>query len=202
MRTGTPVNMKTNESIFLAGLLTLVLLQLSCDSSPTSPETAGLGHFPMQIGNRWTYQSLVDTSWIVDVEITGKRQIGLRRYFVFEERYSGSDQVYRLYFRAGDDGRIFTSRQGQDRLYIDFGRTVGKAWPSFGEYIGQISQRNVSRVVPAGAFENCVIVGWDMPQWVDDELWDTFAPGVGAVVRNSAWTSFVLKSAVVNGIVL
>lgn len=106
---------------FTLALLISGLALYGCNDSPTSPENAGLGYFPMQVGNRWTYQA-GDARWTIDVEITGKTQIGLHSYFVFEERYSSSEQVYRRFFRAGSDAKVFINWEGQDRLYVDFER--------------------------------------------------------------------------------
>lgn len=138
--------------VYVGGLLSYTLLFFACENTPTSPEKAGLGYFPMQVGNRWTYQAAGDSSWTLQVEITGKTQIGLHSYFVFEESYSTSEQVYRRFFRPGGDGKIFINWEGQDRLYADFERSTSSAWPSFSEYIGQISQRNITSVVHAGRF--------------------------------------------------
>ena len=187
-------------------LSVLLFPALACDSGPVAPENAGLGYFPLQVGNRWTYGLVGSDSSVTKwrYEIVGKKRIGRYDYFILQRSFEATGFVDSTFYRPGPGGQIFVNRDASlflDELYIDFGRAPGQKWHSFGEYEAWISRKGFTKRVPAGVFNNCVEVAFDIPGAVDDEFWDVYAPGVGLIEMNSAWISGVkLQSAVVNGV--
>ncbi len=183
-------------------LLPVVLALNSCDSDNTlsTPELAGLGYFPMQVGNRWTYslQNSEQTVW--NYEIVDKTRIGYYQYFVLKRHFIPGIHIDSVFYRAGSSDKIYRHWQGKDALYIDFSRSRGKKWDSFGEYRGVINKMNISKTVPAGTFHNCIEVFFDIPMAYDDETWEVYAPQVGLLEMRGPKGSVQLKSAVVNGV--
>ncbi len=182
-------------------LLSSGLIYWACDHAPTAPETAGLGYFPLQVGNRWTYSLTYPsgTYWLKH-EIVGITTIGAHDYFVFRRTFDLAVQPDTTYYRTDGRGRVFINWQGQDALYIDFNRGVGESWESYGEYIAKINKRNFQSKVPAGRFQNSIEVFFDYPPAIDDELWEVYAPGAGRVEIRGQIGIIQLQSAVVNGV--
>jgi hypothetical protein len=165
-----------------------------------SPELAGLGFFPMKIGNRWEYEldNFDDFKWTV--EVVGKTTFGPYQYFIFEMNSTLGTRPDSTFYRAAALGQIFINWQGKDALFIDFNRPVGKKWDSFSEYNGVINKKGFTIVVPAGRFEGSIEVFFDIPQAIDDENWNVYAPNVGLVETRGQIGSLQLTSAFVNGI--
>jgi hypothetical protein len=188
----------SRSKIIAVAVTILILPQLSCDSGLT-PEAAGLGYFPMAVGNRWVY-SLSNIDFVQFYEIVGTTRVGAHDYFIFEIRATLGTQADSLFFREDASGRIYTNFLGEDVLYIDFTREVGKQWHSFNEYVGVIEKKDFAIAVPAGSFEHCTEVFFDYPPAIDDEIWQVYAPGVGLVETRGQIGSLQLNSAVVNGV--
>ncbi len=188
--------------ILSSALAILAMIEFSCEhNTPNSPEEAGLGYFPMKVGNHWIYESAIPQSdWAFELKIVGTTHISGKKYFIFEKRNLDSGFVDSTLYRADEDGKIHIYKEGQERLYIDFALAAGESWPSYLGYTGEISQKNGSREVPAGAFENCVGVFFDAPDSVDEELNNIYAPGVGLIETSGFRFVLQLKSAVVNGV--
>ncbi len=182
----------------IVSLLSVLLVLTSCDQLPNDPETAGFGYFPLKVGNHWVY-SLSNFDFVQFYEIVGTTEIGAHEYFIFEVRAGSGAQVDSLFFREAAPGKIYTNFLGEDVLYIDFTRDVGKTWQSFSEYIGVIQKSHFQLRVPAGNFENCIEVFFDYPPAIDDEIWQVYAPGVGLVETRGQIGSLQLISAIVNG---
>ncbi|HEX9652947.1 MAG TPA: hypothetical protein VGA99_04500, partial [bacterium] len=70
----------------------------------------------------------------------------------------------------------------------------------FFSYTGKIGQKDLDISVPAGTFENCIMVFHDIPQYADDEKLTIFARGVGPIEMTTFRMVFRLESAVVNGV--
>ena len=56
---------------------------------------------------------------------------------------------------------------------------------------------------PAGIFDNCISLGFDVPQAFDEEIIYTFAPNIGIVkIQYNGWYSSYLTSVVIDGRVI
>ncbi|MFQ5605304.1 MAG: hypothetical protein ACE5HS_18720 [bacterium] len=186
-------------------IIPLISFLLGCDqdNSILPPEQAGLGYFPMQIGNQWQYAMTSNPAFQWEYEIVGKMKLGQREYFVFERRFDQGASVFvdSAFYRLAGIAKIYTYYQGRDALYIDFGRAKGHRWKSYSEYDGIMNQKGFTKTVPAGQFKDCVEIFFDIPQAIDDENWETYAPGVGLLEMYSGWIPNVqLQSAFVNGV--
>ena len=162
-------------------LVTIIAL-LTC-----LPAAAQTGYLPLEVGNEWTYYTLVDppgepydtldagTFAVRDsVEIEG------RTYLLFDHPNSFADTV-----RTDGSGRIWARFNSEDHLYFDFtaADSATYSFPDFGpdlEYTVTV-RRDLTVETRAGTFHDCVRFKFDIPEAVDDARSFYFAPEVGIV---------------------
>lgn len=194
------IRMKTKELVLCAAFL-VSATSIGCSDNPVATNAlAGRGFFPMQVGNEWTYAHEVDQDFVWTTRIVGKAQISLYEYFIYETRFAGGVGADTMYFRAGPSAKIFVNWRGNDVLYIDFDRKVGKWWNTFSEYKASVLRRNLKTEVPAGTFANAIEIFFDIPQAIDDEFWNVYARGIGLIQLSGQIGRMQLTSAVVNGV--
>lgn len=192
--------MKTRERFLCVSILLAAIL-IGCGDNPVSPSAlAGRGFFPMQVGNEWTYAHEVNQDFVWTTRIVGKTRISLYEYFIYETRRAGGVGTDTMYFRAGTSEKIFLNWQGNDVLYIDFNKKEGESWETFSAYKGSVLRRNLKIDVPAGTFANAIEIFFDIPEYVDDELRNVYARGIGLIQRSSQIGRLQLTSTVVNGV--
>jgi hypothetical protein len=186
----------------LVGLMIALAFHNGCENEqPFSPLAASDDYFPMQVGNRWTYTLAYSTgAYTLEYEIVGTEMVGSHEYFVFERKFDLAVTTDTVYYRSDGDNRIFINFQGENVLYIDFNRTEGQSWQTYGEYIATIEKADFQAEVPAGFFEHSVEVFFNYPSAVDDEVWEVYAPGVGLVEIRGFIGVIQLQSAEVNGV--
>ncbi|MCI0530372.1 MAG: hypothetical protein L0Y74_00235, partial [candidate division Zixibacteria bacterium] len=191
--------------LLIVCILGITFFTTGCNDTPFSPGETGF--FPLNVGNTWIYESDSDRfgpPFENKVEIVGVSNIAGRSYFVFETIYHSTSTIpaYRdtCYYRSDGEGKIFGFREGEEFLYIDFNREVNEKWQSRGEYIGVIQGKNKIVEVPAGRFTNVTQVYFDIPQYVDDEFCENYAPGVGRLDISCLFgVPMYLKSARIDG---
>jgi hypothetical protein len=159
-------------------------------------------YFPLQVGNMWAYQRTSGIGVRVDTtRVFGTSEIDEQSYFLFSR--PGAPQ----YLRADDRGRIWRRWRGVEQpwLIFDLDDGVSYRWPNsrVGGYTVTVS-RGIRIETPAGVFEDCVRLAFDVIGAVDEEFTYTFAPGVGIVHRWSPWrpdellASYVLAGSPMN----
>ena len=141
MKTYKPISMIRVASI--TWWLTFALVQLSCEhDSPTSSENAGLSYFPMQVGNRWVYESANTQSEMgFELKIVGTTHVSGKEYFIFERRDLDSGFVDSTLYRGDGDGKIYIYNAGQERLYVDFALAPGSPGQATSIIPGRWAQR-------------------------------------------------------------
>ncbi len=149
---------------------------------------AGVTHFPLHVGDSWTYAldgvTSGDEGRTVRVSESVERS-GLV-YYRLEGRPAPSSALVRLDSR----GRLVALDEatGAERLWYDFAASVGAIWqPETGDdCVGraEVAERNGKAEVPAGAFDAVLAIRYGPIQCADagvsEEL---FAPGVGLLQR-------------------
>ncbi|MFH1852566.1 MAG: hypothetical protein ABIA75_09500 [Candidatus Neomarinimicrobiota bacterium] len=125
-------------------------------------------------------------------EVTGQIQIGDKRYFIMTEtrRYNEANPVvFNDTLRPEGEDRVFRYRNGQDYLFYDFtladgGTYIDPVGSGSSEAYFSITSSTLDSVeTPAGKFYDCIELFFDIPQYVDDEMFHIFAPGVGLIKR-------------------
>jgi hypothetical protein len=156
-------------------------------------------YFPLEVGNTWTYCSFHDT---LVYHVTDSVNIGNKKYFLYGA-YSGRMDT----IRKDIQGNIWKMIKGIDYLWFDFTRDSGAnyTFPSFDST--QIYNIEVTKYLTLqtylGTYRQCIGLYFDIPQWVDDEIFYTFAPKVGLIeIYGGESPDYLLYSAVLNGIPL
>ena len=75
------------------------------------------------------------------------------------------------------------------------------AWPGVDTFRVTIERRS-QEDVPAGTFDDCVRLHFDIPQYVDDESSYSFCRGIGLVWHGGAWGGGTLEWASIGGVVI
>ncbi|NNE46752.1 MAG: T9SS type A sorting domain-containing protein [Rhodothermales bacterium] len=75
------------------------------------------------------------------------------------------------------------------------------AWPGADTFRVTIERRSQENV-PAGTFDDCVRLHFDIPQYVDDEWSYSFCRGIGLVWHGGAWGGGTLEWASIGGVVI
>ncbi len=194
--------MASKSQIFVLSWLTASVVSLSCDSDVIQPPDPTEGHFPLQVGNQWTYALAGNESFKLSHEIVGTTRIDSHGYFVLRRQFGEDANSDSVFYRVESPGRIFTNHNGEDVLYIDFNLPVGDTWESFGAFIARIVRKGFTSSVPAGDFENSIEVFFDVPQVIDDENTRVFAKGIGLVEIRGQIGFIQLESAVVSGVAI
>jgi hypothetical protein len=177
-------------------LLLVLLLITSCVDERTgivNPDE--VSYFPMQVGNRWIYES---DSLDLTIEITGIKILNAFAYFEFIKTYDG--EMDTMFCKAMSDERIYIFFNGTDELLIDFQSPEGEIWQSFGEFFSKVNRRELSVQTTAGNFENVIEIFTDNTQLSDLYEFNKYAPEVGLIETIGFRRMFRLKSARVNGV--
>ncbi len=176
-------------------LLTAFLFS-SCFDDKIEPVTSyDVNYFPMQVGNRWIYQS--DSLDLV-IEISKMKLLNSNFYFEFLKTYDG--EVDTMLFRGGSNEKIFVFVFNNDEIFIDFNSPEGQIWDSFGDFYSKVNRRGLNIQTPAGNFENVIEIFTDNYQLSDLYEFNKYAACVGLVETIGFRRIFRLKSAFVNGI--
>jgi hypothetical protein len=158
---------------------------------------AGNPYFPLELGNRWTYQS----RFLISVNTYTETVIEVKTFN--EESYLVFDN-FRLQtfvpFRA-EGQKVVTFVDGVKTLMYDFAAEVGTAWNSPDPpmlMMGRMTlvSKTDSVLTPAGAFLNCFHFHHAFSGNVYYDEW--FAPGVGIVKKNSRLLSGLIESVLVD----
>jgi len=162
-------------------------------------------YFPMNIGMKWFYnQNTSENNPYLKREITEKIQIENNKYFIISEiwRYNEDNPI--TYFdtlRQDNTDRIFKYSRGKEYLLYDFTLDSGDTYidssnSKYSELYYIVTYRDIDSVeTDSGIYYDCIELLFDIPNMIDDEVWCTFAPGVGLIKRWSGeGPRFVLDS--------
>jgi hypothetical protein len=185
------------KKLLLVIISVLSFNSCSRENSPLIPVLTP-EYFPLQVGNRWTFKSSLDSS-VQIYEITDTKVFGEHDYFERVRTFSDGTKDTN-YFRIDEDNIVLIYYEGDDYIYIDFEKPLEEEWNSFGDFYGYIKQRNISIQVEAGSFNNVIEVYMDNRSVSDAYEFSRYAPGVGLVESIRFRFSLTLSSARVNGI--
>ena len=161
----------------------------SRSAPPSARMTAGaLGHFPLSVGNSWTYALEGRTAGdeARSIHITDSVERGGVVYY----RLEGWPSIGGALVRQSSWGQIVAldEQTGAERLWYDFAAPVGAGWtPDTGdECLGPatIANRNAKVDTPAGTYEDALEISYGPSPCADAGVSkELFAPGVGLVQR-------------------
>lgn len=156
-------------------------------------------YFPLQVGNSWTYCSIIDTTYKRTYQVTDSISIRGQNYFL----YGSVRTVDRDTIRQDPHGNILKMINGAEHLWFDFTKDSGAVYscPAYDKYIYTIEVAKPFIVKTwCGTFANCICFDTYIQQAVDSNTSYTFAPGVGLIQQYGAKGSDRLYSALINGI--
>ena len=195
-----------NVKLFIFLFSLILLFSCKIDKNPilSSPQSK---YFPLNVGNTWYYDhpSPQSDPWAMKTIKSNFIQKGLTYFsWTFGEGVDVIDNI-----RVDEDGNIWKLQDNIDYLWFDFSQDSGATYTynypeSFGDkkyyYIVTV-RKNITVETPAGTFDNCVELNFDIPQVRDEDRTYAFAPGVGPVrIVNNGWSLKNLTSAVINSV--
>jgi|GEM_PF-2182305 hypothetical protein len=157
----------------------------------------GDSYFPLQIGNRWSYQDSTQRTVTDALRMNGNLYYRWVETHAYNPDLAGADTI------RAEEGRVYVLHCGQEQLWFDFTLQEGASYFYTHVYAGsgdtEIWNVTVSRPViqttPAGTFTDCVELFFDVPESNDEEKWYSFAPGIGLVrLQYDGWGGPVLQS--------
>lgn len=143
-------------------------------------------HFPLAVGNAWTYFTPLDsvppdTVWDHTSGVAAAVSVNDTLYFVVDYPFAPADTL-----RADGDGQVFARLGGRDVLLFDFTVAGGETYPFASPRAPEVNFTvTVDRLdtceAAAGRFPDCVRLAFDDPERLDEEFSFVFAQGVGIV---------------------
>jgi hypothetical protein len=177
-------------------LLILLLVFISCEHDRIEIlNPASVSYFPMQLGNKWIYES---DNLDLTIEIISIKIHHAYAYYEFLKTYDG--EMDTMFCKAMADEKVFIFFDGNDELLIDFQSPEGETWQSYGNFIAKVNRIGLNVQTPAGNFENVIEIFSDNTQSSDLYEFNKYAPGVGLVETIGFRRALRLKNAYVNGI--
>ncbi|UCH90132.1 MAG: hypothetical protein JSV49_05705 [Thermoplasmata archaeon] len=186
-----------------------VILILTCFLSCLDDTDNYSTYFPLKVGNTWYYDYPTPQTnpWAMK---TIKSSLINNNTVYYEWRYGeGVDLVD--WIRRDEQGNIWNLKNNNEYLWfaftLDNGSTYIYCYPdTFGHeiyYYNVSVRRNKSAEVPAGVFDDCIILFFDIPQVKDEEKIYTFAPNIGLVrLQHTGWSTKRLTSAIIDGVTI
>jgi len=195
--------MKANILIIL--ILIVYLISCKQDKNPiiSSPDSE---YFPISVGNIWYYDSPTPQSdpWAMK---TIRNHLMKNNTVYFSWTYGEGVDVID-YIRSDNLGNILKLYNNNEYLWFDFTQDSGSTYlyeypESWGNntyfYIVTVL-KNIKVETPAGVFDNCIVLNFNIPEVKDEDITYTFAPNIGLVrLTNNGWSSKKLTSAIIDG---
>lgn len=145
-------------------------------------------HFPLAIGNSWTY-SLDGRIAVIDnrtIRVAARQEREGVAYYVLEG-WPGAESAL---VRTTSRGRLVAldEETGAERMWYDFAAPVGSIWqPETADACvgpAEVASRSALAEVPAGSFQPALQITYKPSSCADAGLTEElFAPGVGLVQR-------------------
>ena len=181
--------------------------QLDVDGSVRYSDTIAIhftvpveqGYFPLEIGNSWTYCSSQDTIYKRIYLIKDTINIEGKKCFL----YGRDNDIVNDTLWKDTNGNVWKKNNDIFTLWFDFTKDSGAVYHYPGYLIDSFNvlvRKSLSIETYVEEFENCIQLQFDIPTFIDDEIWYTFAPEIGIIRKEGAWSNDILYSAIVNNI--
>jgi len=146
---------------------------------------AAQDYFPLEVGNTWTYCLNSDTSDTRTYQVSDSINIGDMKYFLYgmvlPPQYNFIDTI-----RKDPVGNIWKKVNGIDYLWFDFTKDSGAVY-TFPDhdplyyYNVKIVDINFTLQTCTGNYSQCYKMSFDIPQYLDEEVFYSFAPQIGII---------------------
>ena len=172
-----------------------------------------LEYFPLQLGNVWTYDDVVDahnvgqdTVTIIDTVYNDSKN-----YFVFNKFfYAREFKDSSLFYIDGE--KVFRKVDGIEQLWFDFGAPVDTSWlidvydsdlQADVQVRITLTGKTFNRFINGRNFSNCYSFNFDNLNATDLDWTYTFAPGIGCIEKGIGTlvpAYYRFRDGIVNGI--
>ena len=165
-------------------------------------------YFPLKVANTWYYDCPIPQTnpWAMKT-IRSSFQKDNTTYFrwTYGEGVDALDAIDSI--RADKQGNIWKLINGKEYLWFDFTQDSGSTyifdypdtWGDKVYYYNVYVRKYITCETPAGEFDNCILLIFDIPQVRDEEISYTFAPDIGLVrLGFNGWSDKRLTSAIIN----
>ena len=149
-------------------------------------QTANEAYLPLQIGNRWSFYTVLfppptfepDTTFFPPLQIEDTLHAGGHIYF----RYA--DGFQERFLRVDEEGRVRWLFEGRETVWIDTTVPPGETYIFMQDstdfvFTVTIEQRTVETA--GGRFVDALSFSFNDPNWIDEEYSYTLVRGVGVV---------------------
>jgi len=156
-------------------------------------------YFPSGVGNSWTYCSSYDTTHKGTYLIKDTLTLEGKEYFLYGSDNSTDNDT----LCKDEDSNVWKRESGILYKWFDFTKDSGAVYyyPGFTlDPFNVLVRKYLVSETYAKVFENCIQLLFDIPTYVDDEVYYTFAPEIGLIKKGGAWSNAVLYSAIINNI--
>ena len=139
-------------------------------------------YFPLEVGNTWIYHVNSYFPDTMTYHVSDSLNIDHVKYFLYGmSGYSFKDTI-----RKDAVGNIWKKVNGVDYLWFDFTKDSGAVYtfpdhnPS-NNYNVEVVDKNFTLQTNWGNYSHCIKLFFDIPQFVDEEVFYSFAPEMGII---------------------
>lgn len=201
---------------FIIIIILTYFINCAKDKNPVnSPIINTSIYFPLKVGNTWYYDAPAPPTnpWAMK---TIKSSFVENNTVYYGWTYGeGVDVIDNI--RADEQGNIWNLKnnslsQSKEYLLFDFMQysdstyvynypsTISSSFTDDVYYYNVYVRKNISTETPAGIFDNCIELFFNIPQVKDEEIIYTFAPNIGLVrIKYNGWITKRLTSAIIDG---
>ncbi len=186
---------KQGNSIIRILLLLVIFTAFNCSKEVITEPEYSQDYFPLSVGNKWIFKS-GEIEW--SIEVMGRKLISSHNYFIVVRTYENIPDTG--YYRINGLRQILVNFEGTDYLFIDFMKTPGETWDTFGTMFAKVRNLNLIVTVPAGTFNDVTEIYFDNYELSDLYEHNYYAPGIGLIRSVGFRRVSELISAFVNGV--
>jgi hypothetical protein len=193
-------------SIYLMAVLSIS----GCHDENEKPGSINGDYFPLHVGDYWEFVPVYtqDPSFALRREITGKVMLDNSEYFqAITKSNSSAGYSDTVYYRVDNNGFVFSRRNNTAREINSYrlNASHGESWVVPYEYSSEPSADGKTQCfvgtfkLKDKEFDNCKTFSFDVEQWADEEHYTVLSKEVGPLREGSAWFTYDLKKAFING---
>jgi hypothetical protein len=142
-------------------------------------------YFPLEVGNTWIYYVNSYFPDTMTYHVSDSLNIDHVKYFLYG-MFLPSEYNFKDTIRKDAEGNIWKKVNGVDYLWFDFTKDSGAVYTfpdhnSSYYYNVEVVDKNFTLQTNRGNYSHCIKFLFDIPQFVDDEVFYSFAPEMGII---------------------
>ncbi len=142
-------------------------------------------YFPLEVGNTWIYYVNSYFPDTMTYHVSDSLNIDHVKYFLYG-MFLPSEYNFKDTIRKDAEGNIWKKVNRVDYLWFDFTKDSGAVYTfpdhnSSYYYNVEVVDKNFTLQTNRGNYSHCIKFFFDIPQFVDDEVFYSFAPEMGII---------------------